>query len=361
MFCSSSPRGGLTAFRALATLLLLVTPVAAQAPAETEAPPEQAGSEAAGVEESSQAVAADEHRTQARTTYEQAVRAYNERRYKDAVDLFERANELSPNPAFSFNVGMAYEDMGDAARALAYYRKYVRQAPNASDRAEVDMRIQRLEQGLMQKGVQQVTIMSTPQGATFAIDGKVMGVTPWTGEIPPGYHKLSLQLRGFQDEERSFDLPPARSIDVPVTLTQAQETSIAPAVQQSPVSPRAVDERPVDTASCSGVSCVSVTSWTVTGGGIAALGVALGFELARARNVKNSKEDPVQVSAAKLLQQARDQQKWATAFALTGGALTIVGGALLFTDLYSSGETEQSRLTGGCSPFGCDIAWAGTF
>src|SRR5690606_22004450 len=65
----------------------------------------------------------------ARLVYERAAQAYAEKRYRDAIDLFQQADALRPNPAFSFNVGIAYEDMGDSAMALRHYRAYLRKLP----------------------------------------------------------------------------------------------------------------------------------------------------------------------------------------------------------------------------------------
>jgi hypothetical protein len=56
---------------------------------------------------------------EAKRVYEEAATAYDARRYGEAIHLFQRADRLKPNPAFDFNIGLAYEDMGDPARALA--------------------------------------------------------------------------------------------------------------------------------------------------------------------------------------------------------------------------------------------------
>src|SRR5690606_33333095 len=113
---------------------------------------------------------------EAKRVYEEAATAYEAHRYGEAIQLFRSADQLKPNPAFDFNIGLAYEDMGDPARALASYRSYLRRAPEATDRLEVDARIQRLEQTLGRSGVQQVTILSEPPGARVEIDGMALGV-----------------------------------------------------------------------------------------------------------------------------------------------------------------------------------------
>ena len=41
------------------------------------------------------------------------AQAYREARYKDAIDLFLQANRLDPHPELIYNVGQAYEKLGD--------------------------------------------------------------------------------------------------------------------------------------------------------------------------------------------------------------------------------------------------------
>src|SRR4051812_2701284 len=71
----------------------------------------------------------------ARERFKQGAQAYSEGRYKDAIDLFLDADRLAPNPAFAYNIGLAYEELGDATNALRWYRSYLRDLPGAPDQA----------------------------------------------------------------------------------------------------------------------------------------------------------------------------------------------------------------------------------
>lgn len=289
----------------------------------------------------------DDRVSRAREAYSRGVTAYEQRRYKDAIDLFNQANRLTPNPAFSFNIGIAYEEMGDPALALSHYRAYVRLAPQAPDRNEVDQRVEKLELKLQEKGVQQVTILSEPPGATVSIDDAALGVTPWTGEVAPGHHRVSLQLRGYRDEVRDFDLPPARSIDVPVTMlveepppaTASRESVLPPAASVSTDSSFFAEIRPL--------------SWAVLGAGAASLGAALVFELARSSAESDARNEPVQIKAAPLLDKANSRETYVVGFGIAGGALLVAGGALAAMDIYSSDEIVAA---GNCRPDGCALS-----
>src|SRR6185295_19141018 len=94
----------------------------------------------------------------ARDRFRQGAQAYSEGRFKDAIDLFFDADRLAPNPAFAYNIGLAYEELGDAANALRWYRSYLRDLPGAPDQAEVEPRIAAAEKHLRDRGVQQVTV-----------------------------------------------------------------------------------------------------------------------------------------------------------------------------------------------------------
>jgi tetratricopeptide (TPR) repeat protein len=295
---------------------------------------------------------ATEQPDDAKLVYERAALAYEERKYSDAIRLFQRADALRPNPAFDFNVGLAYEDMGDPARALASYRSYVRRLPEAPDRADVDVRIERLERTLERAEVQQVTVLSEPSGARLEIDGKPVGITPWTGEIGPGFHQLVLQAQGFAREERTFDLPPARAIDVPVTLVPE-----APEPPPPPNAPESPAKLPCE-GTCLGE--VRGSSWLIAGAGFVSLGTAIGFELHRSDRESAARAESNQVAASRLFDDAFRAQKWATAFAVTGGALIVTGGVLAVLDIHDAkhpGATAAGIPTGDVAwQFGCDGA-----
>lgn len=270
---------------------------------------------------------------QARLVYEQAVLAYSERRYKDAILLFQQADNLRPNPAFSFNIGIAYEDMGDSAMALHNYRTYLRQLPKAPDRDDVDQRIRRLERLLADKGLQQVTVLSNPANAVVKLDGKPRGVTPWTGEIAPGAHVVTLSLPDYGEETRDFDLPPGRAIDVPVTLHRPRAKTSAAIVNLNATGAEQTDLAPWQH--------VRPLTWGVFGVGVAAFGGALGFELARSGYEERSQATDDPARRADLHEQAQRREIWAKGFLMLGLGLGLTSIALGYQDI-DDGLRRQS-------------------
>jgi tetratricopeptide (TPR) repeat protein len=283
----------------------------------------------------------------ARARYKEGAQAFQQKRYKDAIDLFLEADRLASSPAFAFNVAIAYEAMGDNANTLRWLRTYLRRAPDASDRAAVEERIRTQEKKLSARGLQQVTLLSTPEGATVELDGRAVGVTPWTGEIAPGSHEVVLQLRGWLEARQRFDLAADRASDVTIQLTAAPAPSTATTAGAADTASPA----PAGDAE----THIGPLTWIALGVGVAGLGGALGFELARSSAEDSAREAPTQVEAAEHIDEMEARRTAARVFLGVGGAALLTGGVLLAVDLASGGASEPSaRAT---SPFvaGCDL------
>lgn len=170
--------------------------------------------------------------------YKLGVQAFGKGRYKDAVDYFLAADRIAKSASFAYNAMLAYEQMGDSAQALRWGREYLRRKPDARDADDVKRRDAGFEQALQKKGVQQLTVLSNVEGATATVDDTAVGVTPWTGELPPGNHRLALQKRGYRDGEIHFLLADAHAMDVRLDLAALADTTPPPAATApSPVLP----------------------------------------------------------------------------------------------------------------------------
>ena len=77
--------------------------------------------------------------------YEASKRFYNVEKYDDAIAELKLAYTLSPDPIYLFNIAQAMRKKGDCVGALDYYRKYLRDSPNASNKAKVEQWMTELE------------------------------------------------------------------------------------------------------------------------------------------------------------------------------------------------------------------------
>lgn len=82
----------------------------------------------------------------ARQHAKQGTSYYNLDRFAEALPEYEAAYLAMPDPALLYNIAQCHRMMGRKPEALSYYRKYLREAPNAPNRSDVEKRIGELEQ-----------------------------------------------------------------------------------------------------------------------------------------------------------------------------------------------------------------------
>ncbi|HEY0467399.1 MAG TPA: PEGA domain-containing protein [Polyangiaceae bacterium] len=248
-------------------------------------------------------------KARARLLFEKGVTAYREGRFYDAVDIFLETNRLYPDPKLSFNVGKAFEGLGNQPGALRYYREYLRRLPEAPDAHEVESHVHQLEQALSQKGLQQLTVLSAPDGATVKLDGQAVGVTPWTGESFAGKHRIVLEAAGYQRYESVIELDPHRARDFNIELQKAPDKPAADLLAKN--APVHVEPK------------LSAFTLATLATGIGLLGTALIAQVASGNN-------------------STGISRTAAFFAGGGAGVTVVGGLMLYFDLSPSKAGGQS-------------------
>ncbi|HYQ15548.1 MAG TPA: PEGA domain-containing protein [Polyangiaceae bacterium] len=242
-----------------------------------------------------------EAKDRARDLFLQGVAAYRAGKFYEAVEIFLQTQRIYPDTQLCFNVARAYENLGDVGAALRYYRDYLREADRPSDGEEVRERVRRLSQALAQRGVQQLTVISQPEGATVLLDGKPVGITPWTGETYPGKHRLALSLSAHAAQESVVELDAYAARDVSLVLLPLPKLE-----PKAPPPIVLIKPRPPG---------VSAATLVTLGTGIALLGTAILAEAA-------SKDSGMSRTTA--------------FFAGSGVGVSAVGGAMLYFDLAPS-------------------------
>lgn len=305
-----------------------------------------------------------EAKARAQALFERGITAYKEARYKDAIDSFLDAHREYPSPTLSFNAARAYEKMGDNAGALRFYREYLRQTPDATDKARVNERVADLEKKLVARGVQQITILSNVTGAQAIIDGKPVGVTPWTGEIAPGKHELELRQAGYAEAKGNFELPADHAIDFELQMKPG-EAKITDATGG-----KNTDSDKPDKDKGTAKKGIGPMTWVAFGVGVAALGGAVVFEQLRKSSEDDVKNEETQVARHDAYDSMKSKQTTARVLAGVGAAAILAGGVLLYFDL-SGGSSEKAskkktkyvgtRAGVGCGPLSCGATLSGSF
>ena len=118
-----TPRGllPLLAAACLAVCLAVLEAPAAAAPAEESTPDKSLGA--------------------AKEAFETAQNVFVRGEYAVAAEQFLSAYEQKPYPAFLFNVAVSYEKAKQLEKAKQYFEKYLEKDPNASDAAQVKLRL----------------------------------------------------------------------------------------------------------------------------------------------------------------------------------------------------------------------------
>ena len=299
--------------------------------------------------------AAEQRRTQANANYEQGADAYIAGHYKEAVELFLAADRLSPSAPLSFNIARAQERLGNTAGALRWYRDYLRRAPTVQNAAEVRDAIAKLAAILGKAGIQQLTVLSKPEGANVEIDDQPSVVTPWTGELRPGRHHVSFSRAGYADTQRDVELSATEPAEVTVQLER--ETAVAASNAKRGESANTPGGLPANDPATNGPR-LGILPWVTLGVGGAALGGALTFELLR-RGAEKDAEHASQVDYQEQLDREQSLQTASRIFLGVGSAFVVAGGVMLLVDAKHSSRVAGAGLI--CLPGVCAASALGRF
>lgn len=98
----------------------------------------------------------------ARVLYEEGLEEYGRSAFARAIELFQAALDLYPSPALHFNIGQAYQQLGDCRRALEHYRQSSSDGATAAYRSRLEARIAEMESCLAGQEPAAIDPASTP-------------------------------------------------------------------------------------------------------------------------------------------------------------------------------------------------------
>ncbi|MFO7566447.1 MAG: tetratricopeptide repeat protein [Enhygromyxa sp.] len=116
----------------LSVSLTLGSSVVLAAPAEP-APPEPQPSGSGEVDTG----VTEKEKGEAEKLSDQAIAEFSGKNYTGAVELFQKAYEIDPQPNYLFNIGRVYEEAGELEQAVEYYGKFVKQPGVDLDSREI--------------------------------------------------------------------------------------------------------------------------------------------------------------------------------------------------------------------------------
>jgi tetratricopeptide (TPR) repeat protein len=169
-----------------------------------------------------------EQRRRAVELYESSTHALRSGDFERAVGQLHEAYELSPQPALLEALGRAYEGLGDVPNAIQHYREYLEADPDASNRGEIEGRIEELElrqreaehrpppppppapSGPDETGPLVGYVMLGLGGASLVVGGVLAGVA--ASERSVSEDPASTQAQAFAAHGRAADLGTAATV-----------------------------------------------------------------------------------------------------------------------------------------------------
>jgi tetratricopeptide (TPR) repeat protein len=98
---------------------------------------------------------------EARRHFRTGTELYAKGKMQEALVEFEKANELKPDPALLFDLGMTHRSLGHDEVALKFFHQYLDAAPYAPNREEVESRIKVIEEELARRETERKRAEST--------------------------------------------------------------------------------------------------------------------------------------------------------------------------------------------------------
>lgn len=275
-------------------------------------------------------------------------------RDEEALSLFRAADARAPSPRGRAQIALAEQALGmwvaaeiDLEAALAFASDpWIAKHATALEGA---LAVIRRHLGSLE--------VRGADGAEVQVDGVDVGrvVAGQPFRLEAGRRAVEIRSPGMHTLTREIDVPAG---GVARTTVKLAPVDVAP---ESPVGTPGTSRAPeTRQASAATGNLQRALGWTFTGTGAVALGGALAALLIHNQTVYTYNDDclatpPVRTpaSCADLLDKKTTWESVGIATVVAGGALTVVGVALLLTAPSSSSGDGRPAASLACGPFGC--------
>jgi tetratricopeptide (TPR) repeat protein len=149
-----------------------------------------------------------------------------DRKYQDALNLYNEAFAISADPALHYNRARAYEALAEYPAALDSLDRFARTAP-----PELKARVPKLDELFadLRGRVAAVVVECDVPGARILVRDKLEGTTP-TSEalrVRAGPATVDVLADGYVSFHRQIDLPGAATTTISVNLVKATAATMA--------------------------------------------------------------------------------------------------------------------------------------
>ena len=156
--------------------------------------------------------------------FERGAKAYKSGDFANAIDWFNNAYELDPDPVILYNLARAYDGDGQLQEAEKIFNQLIADdnAPQEiKDRAQTE-----LIRYANRKSSGQLQINSLPSGAKVFINGEDTGeTTPYQSSFDTGNFIVVLKLEGYQDLQEAFSIAKDETTNLNLELQEGSGLS----------------------------------------------------------------------------------------------------------------------------------------
>jgi len=247
--------------------------------------------------------------------------------FKEAADEYILVYRLKPIPAVLFNIAQAYRQAGLYDKARQFYKSYLRESPNATNKAAIEQNIREMDELLAKEkrtresppvGVKEPPEATLPIKPPTAVADKDKG-----GQKPAEAAKVAAARPAPQPASPAPAPAPAPDRAKPASLAAATPVQRAPAaaVTAHPFPPPAAAEESSHTL-----------TWVLAGGGVALLGGGTAFMLSAGKIDSELTSEPhARAAADDLVSQSKSKHMLSgVLFAAGVAALAGAAATLLF-------------------------------
>jgi hypothetical protein len=184
--------------------------------------------------------------------------------FASAIEVYRASYELSRDPALLYNVGNAYEHLGDYPDALTYLERFAVTAG-----PELKARVPRLDDLLesLRARLAVLVVRCSLAGARVIVGGAVKGTTPLAADIIalPGTARVEIVADGYRPFVRELSLVAGKEARIDATLAPTLALRAAPPPSTRDEAPPAPGAR---AKHAGGDDSIAGKWWLWTGAGV---------------------------------------------------------------------------------------------
>jgi hypothetical protein len=306
---------------------------------------------------------------------------YQQGDFRKALVHYKKAQSYRRHPAFIFNIAQCHRQLRQYKKALFFYRLFLSEQPNASNRKEVRTRIRQMERKVAElrrwkRMTGRLSVITVPKGAAVRVDkfsGPAAAWTPAILKLRAGQHLVMIQKRGYRTEHRTVKIRAGRIVLLRVELRRkkgphppGRDPGTVTGPPRPPHPPRPPTPRPdVDAKkkyrAKTGYRPFYKRWWFWTGTGVAVVAGAFAAVMGTFALKDNKKwmEDGHQADRDQAKKNALAADVLIAGAAAAAVAVTI--GAIIVWRRGKKKEKSTAVLTPACGPTGCGLVVHGRF